>query len=54
MSIIIEELTAKDLQYLEKRLEEARKNIRNSKDKDFVVNFKVLQKTNEKVKKKTA
>jgi len=54
LNIIIEELTAKDLQYLEKRLEEAKKKIRNSKDKDLIANFEVLSRANENLRKKNS
>ena len=54
LNIIIQELVAKDLQFLEKRLEEAKKKLRNSKDKDLAATFEVLSKANENLRKKNS
>ncbi len=52
LNIIIGELIAKDLQYLEKRLEDAKKKSRNSKDKDLAANYEVLSKADASLRKK--
>lgn len=52
LKIIIEELVAKDLQYLNKRLDEAKKKINNNRDKDLIANFEVLSKAKDLLKKK--
>ena len=52
LNIIIEELIAKDMQLLDKRLEDARKKSRNTKDRDVIANFEVLSKVKDNLKKK--
>ena len=52
LNIIIGELIAKDMQYLEKRLEDAKKKSRNSKDKDLAANYEVLSKADASLRKK--
>lgn len=52
LTIIIEELIAKDLQYLNKRLEELKKKLRNNKDRDLIANYELLSKAKDSLKKK--
>lgn len=52
LTIIIDELIAKDMQFLNKRLEELKKKLRNNKDRDLIANHELLCKAKDSLKKK--